>query len=108
MGFLACHVGILFEIYTCDHTTFVQSWAFRHLDDVFFFQEIGKVNGIQVPFIIGIQTPIQCQSMLSCNHNGIISMDAKFYTNNMKLQLFTLMGFDAHHTCVPLTLIITS
>jgi hypothetical protein len=47
-------VGISFEIYTCGHATFVQSWAFQHLDDVFFFQEIGKVNGIQVPFTIGI------------------------------------------------------
>ncbi len=53
-------MGISFEIYTCGHATFVQSWAFRHLDDVFFFQEIGKVNGIQVPFTIGIRTPIQC------------------------------------------------
>jgi hypothetical protein len=102
------HVGISFEIYTCGHTTFVQSWTFQYLDDVFFFQEIGKVNGIQVPFTIGIQTLIQCQSMLSCGHNGIISMDAKFYTNDTKLHLFTLMGFDAHHTCVPLTWIITS
>ncbi len=96
-------MGIAFQIYTCGHTTFVQSWAFQHLEDVFFLQEIGKVNGIQVPFTIGIQTPIQCQSMLSCGHNGVISMDAKFYISDMKLHLFTLMGFDAHHTCVPLT-----
>jgi hypothetical protein len=72
------HVGIAFQIYTCGHTTFVQSWAFPHLEDVFFFQEISKVNGIQVPFTIGIRTPIQCQSMLSCGHNDVISMDAKF------------------------------
>jgi hypothetical protein len=46
--------------------------------------------------------------MLSCGHNGVISMDATFGTNDMMFHLFILMGFDAHHTCVPLTRIITS
>jgi len=32
-------------------------------------------------------------------HNGAISMDATFGT---KYHLFTLMGFDVHHTKVPL------
>ncbi len=61
-----------------------------------------------MPFTIGIQTLIQCQSMLSCGHNGVISMDATFGTNDMKFHLFILMGFDAHHVGVPLTWIITS
>lgn len=46
--------------------------------------------------------------MFSCDHNGAISMDATFGTNVMKFRLFTLMGFDVHHTCVPLAWIITS
>jgi 5'(3')-deoxyribonucleotidase len=37
---------------------------------------------------------IQYQSMLSCGHNGVILMDTTFDTNDMKLHLFTLMGFD--------------
>ncbi len=61
-----------------------------------------------MPFTIGIQTLIQCQSMLSCGHNGVISMDATFGTNDMKFHLIILMGFDAHHIGVPLTWIITS
>jgi hypothetical protein len=46
--------------------------------------------------------------MLSYGHNGAISMDAIFGTNNMKFCLFTLMGFDDHWACVPLAWIITS
>jgi hypothetical protein len=75
---------------------------------VFFFQDVGEINGTQVPFTIGIQTPTQCESMLPYGHNGVISMDATFNTNDMKFHLFTLMGFDDHHTCVLLTWIIIS
>jgi hypothetical protein len=78
------------------------------MKDVFFFQNAGEINGIQVPFTIGIQTPIQCESMLSYGHNGVISMDATFGTNDMKFHLFTLMGFDDHCTGVPLAWIIIS
>jgi hypothetical protein len=70
------------------------------LEDIFSFQELAsKVNGIQVPFTIGIQMPIQCQSMFSCGHNGVISMDATSSTDDMKFHLFILMGFSVHHTC---------
>ncbi len=76
----------------------IQFWAFQHSGNVFFFQDVGEINEIQVPFTIGIQTPIQCESMLY----GAISMDATFGTNDMKFHLFTLMGFDDHRTGVPL------
>jgi hypothetical protein len=69
---------------------------------VFFFQDVGEINGIKVPFTIGIQTPIQCESMLSYGHNSAIFLDATFGTNDMKFHLFTLMGFDDHCTSVPL------
>ncbi len=78
-------------------TISIWSWALQHSEDVFFFQYVGEINGTQVPFTIGIQTPIQCESMLSYAHNGAISMDATFGTNDMKFHLFTLMGFDDHH-----------
>jgi hypothetical protein len=35
-------------------------------------------------------------------------MDTTFGTNDMKFHLFTLMGFDDHHTCVHLAWIITN
>jgi len=38
---------------------------------------------------------MQCQSMFEYGHNGVFSMDAT---------LFTLIGFGAHHTKMPLTL----
>jgi hypothetical protein len=46
--------------------------------------------------------------MISYGHNGAISMDATFGTNDMKFHLFTLMAFDDHPTGVPLTWIITN
>jgi hypothetical protein len=67
-----------------------------------FWQDVGEMNGIQVPFTISIQTPTQCESMLSYGHNGAIFMDATFGTNDMKFHLFTLMGFDVHRTSVTL------
>jgi hypothetical protein len=75
---------------------------------VFFFQDVGEINGTQVPFTIRIRTPIQCESMLSYGCNGAISMDATFGTNDMKFHPFTFMGFDDHCTGVPLTQIIIS
>ncbi len=54
---------------------------------------MNEVNGIYVPFTIGIQTPFQLQSMVSLNDNGAISMDATFGTNDVKFHLFTLMVF---------------
>jgi len=73
-----------------------------------FFQDADEINEIQVPFTIGIQTPIQCESMLSYGHNDAISMDATFCTNDMKFHLFTLMGFYDHRMGVLLMWIITS
>jgi hypothetical protein len=84
------------------------TWAFNHPDDVFYFQDVNKDNGIHVPFTIGIQTPFQLQSMVSLGDNGAISMDATFNTNDMKFHLFTLMVFDAHCTRVSVACIITS
>jgi len=75
---------------------------------VFFFQDVGEINKTQIPFTRGIQTSTQCESMLSYGHNGAISMDTTFGTNDMKFHLFTLMGFDDHHTRVPLAWIITN
>jgi len=89
-------------------TISIRTWALQHSEDVFFLQDVGEINGVQVLFTIGIQTPIQCESMLSYGHNGAISMDATFDTNDMKFHLFTLMGFDDHCTGVPLAWIITS
>ncbi len=80
----------------------IRSWAFQHPKYVFFLQDVGEIKGTQVPFTIGIQTPTRYESMLSYGHNGAIFMDATFGTNDMKFHLFTLMGFDDHHTSVPL------
>jgi hypothetical protein len=84
------------------------TWAFNHLDDVFYFQDVSEDNGIHVPFTIGIQTPFQSQAMVSLSGNGAISMDATFGTNDVKFHLFTLMVFDAHCTRVLIAWIITS
>jgi hypothetical protein len=56
----------------------------------FYFQDVSELNGVHVPFIVKIQTPMQFQSMILCNRNGVISMDATYGTNNVKFNLFTL------------------
>ncbi len=41
----------------CLHTKLalsIQSWVCVHDDDVFYFQDVGEVNGIHVPFTIRI------------------------------------------------------
>jgi hypothetical protein len=41
----------------CLHTNpmlSIQSWVCAHPDDVFYFQDVGEVNGIHIPFTIGI------------------------------------------------------
>jgi hypothetical protein len=68
----------------------------------------GKVNGIHIPFTIGIQTPSQIQSMLSLSDNGAISMDATFWIDDVKFHLFTLLMFDAHQFGVLVAWIIKS
>jgi hypothetical protein len=73
---------------SCLHTNLallIQFWVLQHLEDVFSLQDVNEINRTQVPFTIGIQTTIQCESMLSYNHNDAISMDATFGTNDMKL-----------------------
>jgi hypothetical protein len=59
--------------------------GFPHPKDVFFLEDADEINGTQIPFTIGIQTPIQCESMLSYGHNGAISINAIFGTNDIKL-----------------------
>ncbi len=35
----------------------MHTWAFNHLNDAFYFQDVGEINGIKVLFTNGIQTP---------------------------------------------------
>ncbi len=104
-GFKTLHIwiGNIKKRSWCLHTnptTSIRFWALQHSKDVFFFQDVVEINGTQFPFTINIQTPTQCESMLSYGHNGAIFMDTTFGTNDMKLYLFTLMGFDDHCTGV--------
>jgi len=78
------------------------------LKKCFLFPRCGWNKWGHVSFTIGIQTPMQLQSMILCGHNGTISMDATFGTNDVKFHLFTLMNFDAHHTGMLVAWIIKS
>ncbi len=86
----------------------IQSWVCAHPNDVFYFQDVGELNGIHVPFTIGISTPMQLQAMLQFSHNELIFMDATFGTNDVKYHLFTLMAFDFHRTGVLVVWVIMS
>jgi hypothetical protein len=95
-------------VFTQKSDHFPSHMAFSHQDDVFYFQDASEDNEIHVPFIIGIQTPSQLQTMVSLGDNGAISMDATFNTNDVKFHLFTLMVFDAYRTRMSVAWIITS
>ncbi len=85
----------------------IQRWTFNHSENDFYFQDAGEVNGIEIPFIVGIQILVQLQSMISCIHNEPISMYVTFGINDMKFHLFTLIVFHAHCIGVPMALIMT-
>jgi len=74
----------------------IQSWALGPPKQIFFIQEVGQVNGIHVPFTLGIHTLTQCQTVPT------------FEKNDLKYRLFTLMGFHGHHSGIPLAWVITS
>jgi hypothetical protein len=59
------------------------TWAFSHLNHVFYFQDASEDNGIHVSFTIRIQNPSQLQAMVSLSDNGVFSMDATFVTNDV-------------------------
>jgi hypothetical protein len=85
----------------------IWSWALHHSKHVFDFQEANEINEIQVPFILGIQTPMQCQFMLTNDH--IEQFPQITHLTQMMWKTFVhLMNFDAHHTRVLLAWIITS
>jgi hypothetical protein len=69
----------------------IQSRVESHLDDIFYVEDIGEVNGIQVPFTIGIHALAQFQIVLQFGYNGAISMYVTFGTNYVKYHLVTLM-----------------
>jgi hypothetical protein len=46
--------------------------------------------------------------MIQFGHNGLISMDVTFGTNDVKYHLFTLMTFYFHRKGVPVAWVITS
>ncbi len=89
-------------------TMSIQTWVLNHIDDVFYFQDVGEINGIEVPFNINIQSPMQLASMLEYGHNGVISMDATFGTNDVEFHFFKMMVFDACHANLPVEWIIMS
>jgi hypothetical protein len=71
----------------------VQLWVQENADSVFFYQEIGVpiqggLTGMNMPFTLGIQTPWQRDMMLQFGHEGAVSIDATFGTNEKKVILF--------------------
>jgi hypothetical protein len=75
-------------------------WILEHHEIVFFLQKEDKTKDL--PFTIGIQTPLQIVWLLEFGHNGSFSMDATFGTNVQRYHLFTLMVFYHHHQGLPI------
>jgi hypothetical protein len=86
---------------------YIQRWTFNYSKSDFYFQDASEVNGIEIPFTVGIQILVQLQSMISCVHNEPISMNATFGINDVKFHLFTLIVFHAHYIGMSMALIMT-
>ena len=81
------------EICRCHHNDFdsMKMWALEHPNDVFIWHE--KHDSIDLPFIIGFQTPWQKKRIFKYGHNEAIAMGATFGTNVSKYLLFSLLVF---------------
>ena len=66
-----------YQLHKKDETS-VNLWYQKHREDFFFYQ---KPNGVEVPFIIGIQTKWMLETMVKLSHNCLIAMDSIFNTN---------------------------
>eukprot|EP00253_Pinus_taeda_P028427 PITA_28427 len=83
----------------------VNLWYQKHREDFFFYQ---KPNGVEVPFIIGIQTKWMLETMVKLSHNSLIAMDSTFNTNKYGYQLYTLVAFDEQQSGVPVAWVVAS
>jgi hypothetical protein len=57
---------------------------------MFYDQKVGvEVDGglikQNMPFTLGIQTPWQREMMIECGHQGVVTIDATFGTNEKKM-----------------------
>ena len=73
----------------------VQMWVEQNTSSVFFYQETalvtqGALTHATMPFIVGIQTPWQREMMVKFGHEGGVSIDATFGTNENKVSHETL------------------
>jgi hypothetical protein len=53
---------------SCLHKTpaiSIQTWAFCHSEITFYFQDVGEINGVHVPFVMGSKLPCNC-NLWSC------------------------------------------
>ena len=68
----------------------VRMWVESNGDSVFYYEETGKLGpgALQAhndPFVIGIQTPWQNETMLKFGHNSRVAIDATFGTSAKKV-----------------------
>ena len=74
----------------------VWMWVESNGDFVFYYKETAKLGpgGLQahnVPFVIGIQTPWQKETMLKFGHNSGVAINATFGTSAKKVRKSTSM-----------------
>ena len=68
----------------------VRMWVETNRDSVFYYKETGKLGpgalqAQNIPFVVGIQTPWQKETMLKFGHNSGVAIDATFGTSAKKV-----------------------
>ena len=62
----------------------------------------------QQPFILGIQSPQQCEVMIQFGHKNAISMDSTFGTSRVRVLLYTFLIFYDYCGGFPAAWVITN
>lgn len=95
-----------------NETHSVASWIESNPQSIFIHQWVGEVPGLQEdkqrPFVLGIQTPEQCQVMLRFGNNNAISLDSTFGTSRVRYYLYTFLVYDNHCSGFPAAWVITN
>ncbi|GLJ21078.1 hypothetical protein SUGI_0385160 [Cryptomeria japonica] len=97
----------------------------RHLDDPVFHDLLKKKDsfatckdvinvatrqpqGVDKPFIMGIQMAWMLDMMVRLSHDSIISMDSTFATNKYGYQLYSCLIFNEQQSGVPIAWVVNS
>ena len=85
----------------------VRMWVESNRDFMFYYKETGKLGpgalqAQNVPFVVGIQTPWQKETMMKFGHNSGVAIDATFGTSAKKVGTSESMSYVSYFHSLPI------